>query len=240
MKIKLLIIILLISTFCKADQLADLTKDEALKATEYLRRQSTVVLWCACCEGNNPKQIVTVSNVYFEATGDGQLYHIILEGTDNNQRSIKEELDLAYVHINKNGMAVCVGKELGYECDPCTVPFLYPNSNSLTPSNREDTDFTGLYFDKLKNEVIIEGPSKNGAIKFEIHVATASGCIADISGTAYLTGPSLASYYDDPKISKCQLNFSFYKGVLGIRQSEECQYHNGPSCGFEGTYTKKP
>ncbi len=129
MKIKLLILILLISTFCKADQLAALTKDEALKATEYLRSQSTLILWCACCEDNSPKQIAKVSNVYYEATGIDQLYHVMLVGTDNNQKSVKEELDLAYVHINKNGMAVCLGKELGYECTPCTDPFPYYNLN---------------------------------------------------------------------------------------------------------------
>jgi hypothetical protein len=113
------------------------------------------------------------------------------------------------------------------------------SQDNFTTANKIDTDFTGQYLDKWKNEVTIKGPAKDGAIIFEIHIATASGCMADISGMAYLTGPGLASYYDDPKVSKCQLNFSFDNGVLEIMQSEECQYYGGPSCGLTGTYTKK-
>jgi hypothetical protein len=38
-------------------------------------------------------------------------------------KKIKEELDLAYAYINKNGKEYCVGKELGFKCDPCTWVF---------------------------------------------------------------------------------------------------------------------
>lgn len=121
-------IIIIISSFLsiKADQLAYLSKDQAQKATTYLQKQSEVLLWCACCD-KDPKQIVKVSKVYYEYTGNKVFYHIFLIGMNQNGKQVKEELDIAYVHINKNGKAYCVGKELGFKCDPCTDTFLWTN-----------------------------------------------------------------------------------------------------------------
>ena len=152
MKIKqilLLLILNIISFSLFADQLSAITKEQALKATQYLREQSTVILWCACCEGNNPKQVVTVTNVYYESAGFEDYFTVVLEGVDNNQKTIKEHLDLAYVHVNKNGTAYCVGQELGFTCDPCTKPFPFLNSTintAVLDSNSTSIDSKKYYF----------------------------------------------------------------------------------------------
>ncbi len=52
----------------KADQLAVLTLDQAVAATEYLQTQEAVFLWCACCEGD-PLSAVMISEVYYQEWG---------------------------------------------------------------------------------------------------------------------------------------------------------------------------
>jgi hypothetical protein len=123
-----IILLVFTSNICKADQLAYLSKDQAQKATTFLQTQTEVLLWCACCD-NDTKIIVKVSKIYYEYTANKEFYHIFLEGIDRNGKQVKEELDLAYVHINKNGKAYCVGKELGFKCDPCTETFLWSDNN---------------------------------------------------------------------------------------------------------------
>ena len=164
MKKTLILSALLLSVFyCLGDQLSYLTKDQALKATIYLRKIPTVVLWCACCEGDNPKRTVTISNVFYEYTGTENFFQVILEGVDNNQKKIKEEIDLAYVHVNIDGDAKCLGLELGLECDPCTQPFPYPKgkgSNTAKETNAKNiTPINNLvyYYEKeatLKGELM--------------------------------------------------------------------------------------
>jgi len=117
-----IILLVFLSIICKADQLAYLSKDHAQKATTYLQKQTEILLWCACCD-KEPKQIVKVSKVYYEYTGNKEFYHIFLIGINQNGKQVKEELDLAYVHINKNGKWYSLGKELGFKCNPCTKPF---------------------------------------------------------------------------------------------------------------------
>ena len=111
---------------CKADQLAYITKEQAQKATDFLKSQKKVVLWCACCDKDSPKRVIKVSKVYFLATGYEDTYKVVLEGKDSDGKHVKEELDLAYVHCKQKGMAECVGKALGFDCDPCTDAFKWP------------------------------------------------------------------------------------------------------------------
>ena len=42
---------------CKADQLAYITKAQAKEATDFLKEQKQVVLWCACCK-NDKKELI--------------------------------------------------------------------------------------------------------------------------------------------------------------------------------------
>jgi hypothetical protein len=110
--------------FAKADQLQWLTKDQAEKTVEYFEDNDIkrVILWCACCD-NNRMEKVKVTKIYFRKAEDPNYYEVIIEGTGADSRKINEAVDLAYVHIKKNKKAYCLGKELGFECDPCTTPF---------------------------------------------------------------------------------------------------------------------
>lgn len=119
MKKTLLLTLILFSalSYSKADQLSYLSKEQAQRATAFLQKQAEIIIWCACCD-NEPKLLVKVSKVYFERTEDKRFYHIFLVGIDSAGKKIKQEIDLAYIHINKNGKGYCVGKELGLKCDP--------------------------------------------------------------------------------------------------------------------------
>ena len=124
MRKTILLMLILFSTLAnlKADQLAYLSKFKAVKAVRFLQKQTEVLIWCACCD-NEPKQLVKLTKVYYEPTGYKKFYHILFLGTDSSGKEVKQELDLAYVHFNKNGKAYCVGKRLRFKCDPCTEVF---------------------------------------------------------------------------------------------------------------------
>ena len=113
---------LLLSIASKADQLSYITLNQAIEATEFLKEQSELLLWCGCCEGD-PVKIVKVTRVYYEHTGYENYYQVKLEGQDKDGNTITEALDLAYVHFRIGKNAYCVGQTLAYECDPCTAPF---------------------------------------------------------------------------------------------------------------------
>jgi len=123
---KKIVFLTLFLFFClatsQADQLAYLTNEQAQTAVTFLKQQNEVLIWCGCCD-NDPKLLVKVTNVRFKSVKYKQYYQITLKGVDKSGKKIKEELDLAYVFINKNGKAYCVGKELGFKCDPCTGVF---------------------------------------------------------------------------------------------------------------------
>lgn len=140
-----LLITLMLPMLAKADQLAYMSKEEAIRATNFLKNQSSIILWCACCDGEQ-KMLVNLQKVNYEYTEYEDFYQVVIEGINNKKQIIIEKLDLAYVHINKNGIAVCLGSELEMDCDPCTEPFAYfADNQSKVTSN--------LYSDKLKKEI---------------------------------------------------------------------------------------
>ncbi len=100
-----------------ADQLAYLTRSQAEKAVTFLKEQKTVLLFCGCCS-NDRKVIVDVKDVYMAHAGYEDYYEVFIEGF-NGENQIKQAIDLAYVFINKEGIASAVGVELDMECDPC-------------------------------------------------------------------------------------------------------------------------
>jgi len=116
------LLIFILSIYCKADQLAYITKTQAEKAASFLKQQKELIIWCACCDNDTKKRIELI-NTTSEPAGYEDYYKITIEGIDLNGELITEEVDLAYVHYIKDDMAYCVGSELGFECDPCTKPF---------------------------------------------------------------------------------------------------------------------
>lgn len=112
----------LMTTAAKADQLAYITKAQAIEATEYLLKESKVILWCACCD-ETKKTLVAISGVTYQHTGYQDYYEVLITGTDADGNSINQAIDLAYAHVQIEDDAESLGEVLGYECDPCTLPF---------------------------------------------------------------------------------------------------------------------
>jgi hypothetical protein len=160
-------ILMLISLLSKADQLAWVTREQAKEATDLLLTQSVVISWCACCE-NSDKTWIKISNAYFKpVTSHPEYYEVFIQGVDSDNKSINESFDLAYLHYQVNGMAVCLATGLGFECDPCTQPFEWPyatatpSSGYVTSSNSPSTDkdgfeYVGTATDGAKYSVLVQ------------------------------------------------------------------------------------
>lgn len=110
----------------KADQLAWITKDQAEQTVQYFKDNDikTVVLFCACCD-KDIKMKVTVDKVFYRKTENPDYYEVVIQGTAEDGSRINEGVDLAYVHIKHDSKWRCLGKELGFQCDPCTKPFKF-------------------------------------------------------------------------------------------------------------------
>ncbi len=119
-------VFLLCSYFAKADQLAWLTKEQAELTVQYFKEFGIekAILWCACCDGDTAKKI-KITKIYFRHTGTDEYYEVVIEGKDMEGNTIDEAVDLAYVHVPSGENANCLGLELGFECSPCTEPFLW-------------------------------------------------------------------------------------------------------------------
>lgn len=109
-----------------ADQLAWLSKEQAEKTVQYIKdnKIKNVILWCACCD-NDEKLKIKVTRVSYKAVEDQPYFEVWLEGKDKDGRRLKQAVDLAYVHIKKEGKWNALGKILEFECDPCTKPFTF-------------------------------------------------------------------------------------------------------------------
>lgn len=117
---KLILTLIIIASFsaAPADQLAYITKDQAEKAAEFLKKEREVLLYCGCCD-NDPATYITVTGISVKFTGYENYYEVIITGRKNSGEELTVEADLAYVHVKRNGLAVAAGKILGFECDPC-------------------------------------------------------------------------------------------------------------------------
>lgn len=116
-KIVLLIVVLLaFASASMADQLWYISQSEAKAAVELLQKQKYVLLFCGCCDGDE-MQYVKIEKVYTKT--ESGYYIVVVDGVDANGNKVSKELDLAYAHIQKKKMALCVGKALKLDCDPC-------------------------------------------------------------------------------------------------------------------------
>ena len=169
MKTCLTFILMLVSLLSKADQLAWVTREQAKEATDFLLTQSEVVFWCACCEKGD-KTLIKISNAYFKpVTAHPEYFEVFILGMDSDNKSRNESFDLAYLHYQENGMAVCLATGLGFECDPCTQPFKWPFGNakatptsgymtgSYSPStDKEGFEYVGTATDGSRYSVLVE------------------------------------------------------------------------------------
>lgn len=109
-----------------SDQLAWISKEQAEETVSYIEDNSItqVILWCACCD-NDTKLLVNVSDISIRPASDPSYYEVMIKGFFYNGGRFNEPVDLAYVHIQRGSKWKCLGKELGFECDPCTKPFKF-------------------------------------------------------------------------------------------------------------------
>jgi hypothetical protein len=131
----LLILTVILPSISKADQLSVLPRNKAEKAAQFLAKQESIIKFCGCCE-NDSKDVYFVKNVYIEQFADTKDYQIIVEAISEGMEEIKGWIDLAYTHINKGGVAVCVALELGLDCDPCIKPFKWPSKSNMVNKNK--------------------------------------------------------------------------------------------------------
>lgn len=128
-----LFLMIIITGVAYSDQLAYISKDQAERGAKFLKNEKVVLLFCGCCE-NDPKIYLRVKEISVKFTGYQNYYEIIITGTTAGGELKSVEADLAYVHVNREGKAVTVGKILGLECDPCASEF---------PWNSDIRDFAG-------------------------------------------------------------------------------------------------
>ncbi len=128
-----LILFLLISFNVKADQKMWLTLEEATYTVNYLKKQSHIIDYCACCD-DNPKKIL-IMNVHHEEIKQSKnlqssllnkqkYYYVFISGIDSNDQRYFEKIDLAYIYVPMGDKAVNLGLELGFDVDPCGQPML--------------------------------------------------------------------------------------------------------------------
>ena len=119
-------ILLVCSPVSFADQLAYITREQAEQTVAYFEYENIkqVVLWCACCE-NESKVKVFVTEVYMQPTYYKNYFQVYIRGVASDGQKIDLGVDLAYVHIKKKSKWYCLGKQLGFDCDPCTKPFKF-------------------------------------------------------------------------------------------------------------------
>lgn len=121
MKTLLLLVFLFLSGLSFADQLAWITEDQAIKATNFLKTQKQIMIHCGCCDEHNTS-LITVEKVYYTKTEVEGFYQVVVEGKTQNGELVREELDLAYTYFKKGKKPVCIGKHLKFDCDPCEKP----------------------------------------------------------------------------------------------------------------------
>ena len=111
--------------FLYSDQLAWISKSQAEQTIDYFKENdiTQVILWCACCE-NDPKVLVNITKIYYRKAESSGYYEVFIEGT-STYGSIKQPVDLAYVHIQRGIKWYCLGRKLKFDCDPCTKPFKF-------------------------------------------------------------------------------------------------------------------
>ena len=109
-----------------ADQLSYISLQQAQTTVNFLKQNNIrqVILWCACCN-NEKKQKLIIRDYKYAYTGYENYYTIKISGRLQDGSYFYNSVDLAYVWINYNNQAVCLGSFLNFPCDPCSQPFAW-------------------------------------------------------------------------------------------------------------------
>lgn len=124
-KLLFIFFILIAVRNASSDQLQWITKQQAEETIAYFEDNeiTQVILWCACCD-NDTKKLVKNVKVSYKKADDPNYYEVYITGKSEDL-NINQSVDLAYVHIKRGSKWRCLGKELKFECDPCTKSFKY-------------------------------------------------------------------------------------------------------------------
>ena len=119
MKKFLLIALFLGSSFSLlADQLAYISKEEAMQAAEFIKKTKTIYSYCGCCEefAETPGKPIKlkVENIIVRATGYENYYqvYVVVKGKEI-------ALDLAYTWYKTEKTYKTIGEGLGLAHDKC-------------------------------------------------------------------------------------------------------------------------
>jgi hypothetical protein len=240
-KIITLLLFTAFATVVKGDQLAYIDKNSAIKATEFLNNNKEAILFCGCCQGDVKKKISIYSAKYSRVPEVPNYYKVSISYEYNGDSMAGfEDIDLAYIHTQNDGVWFSVGRALGMECDPCVEPFVFEmNTNrgeEQINTNNELIDWTGKYVDKFNNVLTIVGPTKSGEVKFTFSDRSSASCQElSLKGIALLYRIYVANYQEEG--SQCHLNFSWGGDEIEVREYD-CDH--GASCGdYNGVYVKR-
>ena len=92
-KIFLLIFIILSSVNANADQLACLSESTANQASEVIKQQDTIVLFCGCCDGDVPQIVKVLGTKVIKDC----LFEVVVTYETMDGEIKSESVDLAYV-----------------------------------------------------------------------------------------------------------------------------------------------
>lgn len=111
-----------------------------------------------------------------------------------------------------------------------------PTDSALLEKVDEWSDWKGTYMNEAGSSITLEGPAADGAVNFEL-VNNDVACGEIVKGTANLSKPSVAVYYEQmPKLS-AKLSFTYNPGQIQIMEFPG--YTHASACkSFEGFYKK--
>ena len=112
-KILLIILLSLVGFQSKADQLAYVSKEEAMKGAEIIKKARIVYSYCGCCDNDKPVKLKP-KQIIVRAVGYNDFYevYVVVDGKEI-------ALDLAYAWVKEKDGYQTVGEVAGLEHDPC-------------------------------------------------------------------------------------------------------------------------
>ena len=112
-KILLLILLCLVGFQSQADQLAYISKEDAMKGAEIIKKAKVIYSYCGCCDDAKPIKL-KVDQIIVRATGYEDYYevYVVVKGKEI-------PVDLAYVWLKQDKVYQTVGEVAGLDHDPC-------------------------------------------------------------------------------------------------------------------------
>lgn len=226
------LVTILSAPICFADQLAWVNKNDAIKAVNLLKNKKNVVIFCGCCE-DDIKQTKSLKTARYTQDAEDRVYYkvsVLYEG-----KSDWLDVDLAYIHVEIDGLWHSVGKALGMQCDPCILPFdLKNNISTKTANNDLELGFLkGKYEYKTQNSghhLAISDLTQSG-FKFNLQVGTEKMCTGDITGVAnYQLNKKLALFRGS---DGCVISFTQTTPEQIKVTEDNCTYYHGAQCSFD-------